>query len=86
MKELLAWIQQKLDRTIVIFDMPPVLVDDDVLAFCPEVDAVLLVVEQGQTERASLEKAMSLLGETNFLGVVLNKCSRPSGDNAYGYY
>jgi len=86
MKELLAWIQQQSNRTIVIFDMPPVLVDDDVLAFCPEVDAVLLVVEQGKTERALLEKAMSLLAETNFLGVVLNKCSESSGGNAYGYY
>lgn len=86
MKQLLAWIQQQSNRTIVIFDMPPVLVGDDVLAFCPEVDAVLLVVAQGQTERASLEKAMSLLAETNVLGVVLNKCGESSGENAYGYY
>ena len=86
MKELLAWIRQQSDRTIVIFDMPPVLVDDDVLAFCPEVDAVLLVVEQGKTDRASLEKTMSLLAETNLLGVVLNKCDEMDAENAYGYY
>lgn len=86
MKELLAWIQQQSDRTIVIFDMPPVLVDDDVLAFCPEIDAVLLVVSQGKTDRAALEKTMSLLAETNLLGVVLNKCDEMNADNAYGYY
>ena len=86
MKQLLTWIRQQSDRTIVIFDMPPVLVDDDVLAFCPEVDAVLLVVSQGQTDRLALEKAESLLAETNVLGVVLNRCNERTGDSAYGYY
>ena len=86
MKELLAWIRTNSDRTIVIFDMPPVLVDDDVLAFCPEIDAVLLVVSQGKTDRASLEKAMNLLAETNVMGVVLNRCDEIGIENAYGYY
>jgi protein-tyrosine kinase len=86
MKQLLEWIRQQSDRTIVILDMPPVLVDDDVLAICPDIDAVLLVVAQGKTDRASLEKAMGLLGETNILGVVLNQCDERNGDNAYGYY
>ena len=86
MKELMSWIKQQSERTIVIIDMPPVLVDDDVLAFCPEVDAVLLVAAQGQTDRAALEKASALLAETDLLGVVLNKCSETSGENVYGYY
>jgi len=86
MKELMNWIRQQSDQAIVIFDMPPVLVSDDVLAFCPETDAVLFVVAEGQTERASLEKAMSLLGESNLLGLVLNKSAESRGENAYGYY
>ena len=86
MKQLLAWIRQQSGRTIVIFDTPPVLVDDDVLAFCPYIDAVLLVVSQGETDRVALEKAMSLLAETDLLGVVLNRCDESSGDSAYGYY
>ena len=60
--------------------------NDDVLAFCPEIDAVLLVVTQGQTDRILLEKVMGLLAETNLLGVVLNKCDESNGENAYGYY
>jgi len=86
MRELLAWTRQQSDQTIVIFDMPPVMVDDDVLAFCPEVDAVLLVVAQGKTDRVALEKATHLLAETNILGVVLNKCDDRIGEYAYGYY
>jgi Mrp family chromosome partitioning ATPase len=63
-----------------------VLVGDDVLAFSTETDAILLVVTQGKTDRASLEKASALLAETNLLGVVLNKCTETSKDNVYGYY
>jgi capsular exopolysaccharide synthesis family protein len=86
MKELLAWVRQQSDRTIVIFDMPPVLVDDDVLAFCPEIDAVLLVVAEGKTDRLALEKAESLLAETNMLGVIINRCNEKIGDGGYAYY
>ena len=68
------------------FDMPPVLVGDDVLAFSTQVDAILLVVTQGKTDRVALEKTAGLLAEANLLGVVLNKCSETSKDNVYGYY
>ena len=87
MQDLLQWVREESDHTVVIFDMPPVLVDDDVLAFSPEVDAVLLVVSQGKTDRAALEKVMHLLSEKDILGVVLNRCDDRSGSEyGYGYY
>jgi len=86
MKQLLAWLREQSDRTIIIFDMPPVLACDDVLAFCPVVDSVLLVVAEGQTDRAALEKTIGLLAETNLLGVVLNKSDELGDSEAYGYY
>lgn len=86
MKDLAAWLQDQSDRSIIIFDMPPVLGCDDVLAFCPEVDTVLLVVAQGQTDRAALEKTLELLAETKLLGVVLNKSEELGDSEAYGYY
>lgn len=87
MQQLLKWARESSDHTIVIFDMPPVLVDDDVLAFSPEVDAILLVVAQGNTDRAALEQAMHLLSEKDILGVVLNRCDDKSGSEyGYGYY
>jgi capsular exopolysaccharide synthesis family protein len=87
MQQLLKWVREESDHSIVIFDMPPVLVDDDVLAFAPEVDAVLLVVSQGKTDRAALDQAMHLLAERDILGVVLNRCDDKSGSEyAYGYY
>ena len=84
MKDLLAWIRQHSDPAIVIFDMPPILAGDDVLAICPDIDAVLFVVAEGQTDRESLENAMSLLADSNLLGVVLNKCDELHGEYAYG--
>ncbi len=86
MKQLLAWLREQSDRTIIIFDMPPVLACDDVLAFCPDVDSVLLVVAEGQTDRVALEKTIGLLAETNLLGVVLNKSDELGDSEAYGYY
>ena len=74
------------DRTMVLYDMPPVLAHDDVLAMCPNVDAILLVVGRGATERAALEKTVSMLSEFEILGVVLNMTDEDSGDSTYGYY
>ena len=47
---------------------------------------MLLVVTQGKTDRASMEKAIDLLAEANLLGVVLNKSSEAGKDSAYGSY
>lgn len=86
MHDLVAELNAQADGSIVIYDMPPVLAHDDVLAFCPYVDAVLLVVAQGKTERTALDKAMSLLSDYEMLGVVLNMSTQTKDDNAYAYY
>lgn len=67
---------------IAVFDMPPVLVSDDVLAFCPYVDAVLLVLAEGKTRYTDLAAARDMLQGINILGAVLNY----SSDDAAPYY
>jgi Mrp family chromosome partitioning ATPase len=62
--------------------MPPVLASDDVLAFAPQTDAVLLVVSEGMTSRSLLRSAREILAEMNLVGVVLNR-SRELNDAAY---
>ena len=70
---------------VVIFDMPPMLTSDDVLAFLPNVDGVLLVVGGGDTRAGEIEECERLMAEhTNFLGVVLNK-AEDSGMPSYRY-
>ena len=83
MLELLRVITAELPRHLLIFDMPP-LTSDDVLTFAPRVDGVLLVVAEGRTERAAIEKSKDLLTELNLLGVVLNHASER--DDRLGYY
>lgn len=85
-KRLIERLRTQSESSIVVFDMPPVLGCDDVLAFMPSVDAVLLVVAQGQTDRPALEKTIQLLGETNVIGIVLNKSNEHKGSEPYGYY
>lgn len=70
---------------LTIFDLPPILVSDDAIAFLPQVDAVLLVVAAGETRPDDIAECERLLGDnTNFLGVLLNKCEAKSTD-AYQY-
>lgn len=57
---------------IVIYDMPPLLTQDDTIAFLPNVDGVLLVVRDGVTKKEDLEYCLHLLDNTNLLGTVLN--------------
>lgn len=57
----------------VICDLPPILAADDAIAFSPFVDAVILVIQDGKTTRAEVERTMELLGDTPVLGTVLNR-------------
>jgi protein-tyrosine kinase len=74
------------DDRIAIFDMPPVFAGDDVLAFAPLVDAVLIVLAQGTTNRASLVALRELLQNVNVIGSVLNRSSERVAPYYYGQY
>jgi len=82
MNALSQAISAEAPRRIVIFDMPPLLASDDVLAFAPQVDGLLLVLAEGVSARASLEKSKQLIGNTNLIGVVLNR-STESNETPY---
>jgi protein-tyrosine kinase len=85
MLELLRMLENEMPRRIVIFDMPPILASDDVLAVAPPLDGVLLVVGEGATSRDSLRSAKEVLAEMNLLGGVHNRSSERD-DNAYYSY
>jgi Mrp family chromosome partitioning ATPase len=65
----------ELPRPIVIYDLPPLLIGDDVLKFYPNADCTLFVVSEGQTSRAAVQRAQEVLQEMNLLGVVVNRSS-----------
>lgn len=84
----MAGLVQKLrdqDREgVILFDLPPVLVADDVISFLPQLDCILLVVASGQTTVADITNAERLLGDTEVLGIILNK-SEEGGEANYYY-
>ncbi len=82
MMQLAQELKTRYDDRIVIYDMPPLLLADDVLAFAPQVNAALLVVEEGKTRKDELQRAMELLEGINVVGTVLNK----TADNHRTYY
>ncbi len=57
---------------MIIYDMPPLLEQDDPLTFLPHVDAYLLVVQDGVTKEDSLKRCTDILGKANVIGCVLN--------------
>lgn len=85
MRKLLDWIKSNLPEAIAIFDMPPVLACDDMLAFAPYADAVLLVVAEGKTDRDALVRTKEMIGDLALLGVVLNKSREQDSKSAYYY-
>ncbi len=68
-----------LQPEIVIYDMPPMLVHDDVSAFLPQLDGVLMVSDGTQTTARQLAECERMLdGQLPLLGVVLNRARRSS--------
>jgi len=70
---------------MVLIDMPPMLACDDMLAFSPYIDAVLLVVAEGETREDHLKRAVHLLEGTEICGIVLNKSREVGSSKAYDY-
>jgi Mrp family chromosome partitioning ATPase len=83
MKALVKWLKDRGSAPFTIFDMPPILSCDDVLAFLPSVDALLMVVSEGITERSQLARAIEMIGDVNLLGVVLNRSREHRNTSAY---
>lgn len=80
-----ATLKAAFQPDVIIYDMPPMLMSDDVMAFLPHVDCVLLVAAAEKSRLDEVDKCEQELSEqTNVLGVVLNKCRYTGAD--YGYY
>ncbi|NGY77502.1 CpsD/CapB family tyrosine-protein kinase [Bacillus megaterium] len=85
MEEILKEMKQQFD--IVIFDTPPILAVADAQILANQVDASILVVSSGKTDKEAALKAKELLvnAKSKLLGAVLNNRKTESG-NYYYYY
>ncbi len=72
MGKLAKELKERYDDRFIIYDMPPLLEQDDPLVFLPHVDAFLLVVRQGVTTFDDIKRSLDILNTAKVLGVVLN--------------
>ena len=86
MAQLVEEIKSRYPSRLVLFDLPPVHLGDDVVAFSPYLDTIMLVVEDGKTQSGELGRALELLEEVDIIGTVLNKSSHSSKIQDYYYY
>jgi protein-tyrosine kinase len=66
-------IKTRYEDRIVVFDLPSMLHQDDALAISPYIDAMLVVVAEGETAEQELVRTARLIGNKPVLGTVLNK-------------
>lgn len=75
MKRTIERIEATFDPDVLLFDMPPMLVTDDNLAFFDKVDCALLVAAAESTTIQQVDVCeRDLATQTSLLGVILNKC------------
>ena len=83
MQALTVELANRYPERVVIYDLPPVLMVDDALAFSPMVDAFLVVVEESGTQAEEIVAAYDVLAQANILGTVLNKSADHHGQYYY---
>ncbi len=84
MATLLQTIKREFRSRIVIFDLPPMLVSDDVISILPQMDAALLVASVGETAPADIQECQKHLNSTPVVRVVVNRVT-DQADAYYGY-
>jgi len=85
MSTLLEAIKRDFRSRIVIFDLPPLLLGDDVISILPRMDAMLLVAGVGSTSVSDIKESQKHLQRTPVVRVVVNKVTGTAA-SYYGYY
>jgi protein-tyrosine kinase len=82
MKRVVEEIEATYRPDVLMFDMPPMLVTDDNLAFFDKVDCAVLVAAAESTTVAQVDICeRDLATQTSLLGVILNKCRYTDSNN-----
>jgi protein-tyrosine kinase len=86
MRNLVQELKHFYSNRYVIFDLPPILVYADALAFAPLMDGIIVVVEAGKTPKESIQRCQEMLKKFKLLGFVLNKAEETSAPDYMSYY
>ncbi len=81
----LAGMRAALAPDVILYDLPPMLANDDAMAFLPHLDAVLLIAGAEKSRLDEVDRCEHELAESGkLLGVVLNMCRYM--EHEHGYY
>lgn len=73
MATLAQELKERYPDRIVIYDMPPLLAQDDPLAFLPHIDSILMVVQEGATTSEDIRRSLEILDPAKIIGTALNQ-------------
>jgi capsular exopolysaccharide synthesis family protein len=85
MTNCLQALRRDFRSQIIIVDLPPVLVGDDVITLLPQIDSVLLIASVGASTLSDIKECYKHIRSTPIVRVVVNKVSEKS-EGYYGYY
>lgn len=85
MRALLEAMAQLPDDCISICDLPPAFANDDASIVLQQIDAFLLVVEEGKTTTRQVRDAIKMLSPAPCIGTVLNRYNGVIGGDDYGF-
>lgn len=85
MTTLLQTLKRDFRSHIIILDMPPILVGDDVISVLPQIESALLVAAVGTTTLSDIKESNKHLKSTPIVRLVINKATEKT-DAYYGYF
>lgn len=85
MRTLIDAMKALPDDCLCICDLPPAFANDDASIVLQQLDAYLLVVEEGKTTARQIRDAIKLLAPAPCIGTVLNRYNGGIGGDDYGF-
>ena len=71
----------------MMFDLPPLRVNDDAMAFLGQVDCALIIAAAEKTTIKEIDRCERDVGRQTFvLGVILNRCRYMDSSDSYSSY
>lgn len=80
----ISLLRQKTGQSIVLFDLPPAFANDDSMLILERLDAYVMVVDSGKTNRKQVQEVLSMLDPVPCAGTILNRYNGGFADS-YGY-
>ena len=86
MSALLQDIKQNFRNWTVIFDLPPILLGDDVISLLPRIDCIAFVVGAGLTTAEEIKECNKHFDSAEIVRVILNKSEDTIATDYYYSY